>query len=201
MTDRQQARWEARQRWTLRPERPADPLSPRVLHRECVTRNSVTDFPYHLLVAGEVNREAWSAFVREDLLPLTKGKKATLARLLGVDPKTIDLWLQGRVRVSEASVRQVAERTQRRAGDLLVRVGVYTLDDLPAVTLTDEQIDEEQRRVLDTDLDDEQKALILAELDAMRTDDERLLEEQRTRDRQRRQQRIAEMIDRARERR
>src|SRR5688572_17512669 len=178
LSARQRARWEARQHWVLRAEKGGDPLSPRVLDRECVTRNVVIDFPYHLLVAGEVNREEWAKIVREELLPLTKGKKATLARLLGMDPKTIDLWLQGRVAVSHASVLHVADKTERRANEWLVRVGFYAPEEVPP-PITNEQIDEEQRAVLERrDLDDEQKALILAELDAMRTDNERLLEHQ-----------------------
>jgi len=200
MSARQQTRWEARQRLTLRPENSGDPLSPRVLRRECVTRNPVIDFPYHLFVAGEVNREEWAKIVRDELLPITRGKKATLARLLGMDPKTIDLWLQARVTVSHASVVQAAEKTNRNPNEWLGRVGFYAPDEAPA-PLTNEQIDEEQRTVLDLDIDDEQKALILEALDEMRTTDERLLDEQRARDKQRRQQRIAEMIERARERR
>jgi hypothetical protein len=156
------------------------------------------NFPYDSLVAtGVVDREAWADVVRELLAEHTKGKKATFARLVGFDPTTIGNWLRGDVAVSEASVRQVAERCGRNPMDLLIRVGFYRADQLP-VRLTEKQIDEEQQIVLDDPtIDDEQKAYILRELDAMRTSDERLLEDMRARDRERRRARITELIERA----
>ncbi len=170
-------------------------------------------FRYDQLVAGGVvDRKEWAKVVRElldlEAQPRTEGGKlrvhgaktrfAEKARLKTA--RTVDTWLAGDVDVKEASVRQVAEGYGLNSMELLIRVGFYTVEQLPA-RLTHDQIDDEQRAVLELDIDDEQKALILAELEAMRTDDERLLDEQRDRDRRRRQQRINEMIERARERR
>jgi hypothetical protein len=155
-------------------------------------------FPYHRVVAtGEVNRAEWARIVRGLLADLTKGKKATLGRLIEKDPKTIDNWLLGSVRVSEESIRDVADRTGNNAMEWLVQVGYYQLGELPYQP-TDEEIDDEQRQVLDSDLDDETKAAILQELDKMRAADERLLDEQRERDRQRRQRELAWRIEQAR---
>lgn len=171
-----------------------------------------TRFPYDQLVAsGLVDRGEWAGVVQE-LLDLeaapaveggkrrTHGAKTRFAAKVGIAVRTVDSWLHSEVDVKEASVRAVAAGYQLNAMDLLIRVGFYTVDELPRIS--NAQIDDEQRAVLDhDDLDDEQKALILQELDAMRSDDERLLDEQRDRDRRRRQQRIAEMIARASERR
>lgn len=161
---------------------------------------------------GIVDRTEWAKVVQEildleaapltaDSRPRVHGAKTRFAMKAGLKTaRTVDTWLHGDVDVKEASVKQVADGYGLNAMELLIRVGFYTVDQLPRIS--NAQIDEEQRAVLDReDLDDEQKAMILQELDGMRTDDERLLEEQRERDRRRRQQRIAELIERARERR
>lgn len=169
-----------------------------MLARERTPGNSVVGFPYDRLVAtGQVNRGEWANIVRELLTKFTKGKKATFARMLGMDPKTIDNWLDGSVKVSEESIRHVAERTGHSAMEWLIQVGYYVVEDLPHQP-TDEEIDEEMRLVLDSDLDDETKAQVLRELDAMRADDERLIVEQRERDKARRLRELAWRIDQAR---
>lgn len=170
-------------------------------------------FQYDQLVAsGVVNRDEWARVIREILeleaaplteggKPRTHGSKTRFAAKAGIAVRTVDSWLHSDVDVKEASVRAVADGYGINAMNLLIRVGFYKIEELPP-RLTDEQIDEEQRAVLDrSDLDDGQKAYILQELEAMRSTDERILEEQRARDRQRREQRIAEMIERASERR
>jgi hypothetical protein len=146
----------------------------------------VTRFPYHVGVADGVNREEWAAIVRELLAEHTKGKKAPFARLVKVDPSTVDNWLASRVQVSEDSVRQVAEAFGLSPIQLLIQVGRYSAAHIPA-GLAPEVVDEEQRRVIEDDsLSNEQKASILAQLEEMRDNDERLLAEQRERDKQRR---------------
>lgn len=159
----------------------------------------VTRFPYHVgMAGGEVNREEWAAVIRELLAIHTRGKKAPFARLVGVDVSTIDNWLAGSVRVSEASVRQVAEACSLPLIELKLRVGIYDETDLPPARRS-EIIDEEQRRVLELDdIDVETKAAILQQLDEMRTADEHLLEEQRDRDRLRRRRELDYLISQAR---
>ncbi|HZN76050.1 MAG TPA: hypothetical protein VFC00_30840 [Micromonosporaceae bacterium] len=164
------------------------------------------------MASGIVDRTEWAKVVQELLdleaapmieggRPRVHGAKTRFAQKAGLrTARTVDTWLRGDVDVKEASVKQVAEGYGLNAMQLLIRVGFYTTEELPP-RLTDEQVDEEQRAVLELDLDDETKALILQELESMRTDDERLLEEQRDRDRRRRQQRINELVERARERR
>lgn len=155
-------------------------------------------FPYHRLVAtGEVNREEWAKIVRGLLAEFTRGKKATLARMLQKDPKTIDNWLAGAVKVSEESIRNVAELTNRNAMEWLIQVGYYQLGEMPYQP-TEEEIDEEQRRVRDSDLPDDVKADILQQLEEMRAADERLIDEQRERDKQRRMRELAYRIEQAR---
>ncbi len=89
---------------------------------------------YHSGMSGVVDRAEWRAFLLELLEELGYRKKAPLARLLGVAEKTIDRWLdpEWEGAVSEASVRQVAEKTGRNALQLLIRFGYYDPNDLPA---------------------------------------------------------------------
>lgn len=173
-----------------------------MLTREYAPGNSVSHFPYHQLVAtGEMDRSEWAAIVQELLDELGPRMKAKFARTLETDPKTIDNWLAGRVKVTEESIRKVAERTGHNAMEWLIRVGYYRVDDLPYRPdgLTDEEItDEEQRVIANADLDDETKKAIIDELEEMRAHDERLLEEQRERDKQRRMREIAWRIEQAR---
>lgn len=159
--------------------------------------NSVTKFPYDRLVAtGEVNREEWANIVRAlwlDFTPDGKNpKKAPFARLLGVDITTLDNWLNCSVNVKEASVRQVADRTENNAMEWLIQVGYYTLDELPdRPQLPNAVVDEEMRAVLDDPtLTDAQKAMILEELDTWRAEDEQVIEVQRDRDKRRRLDRL-----------
>lgn len=166
--------------------------------RERLPGNPVTGFPYDRFVAtGEVNREEWAKIVQELLAEFTRGKKATLARMLGMDPKTIDNWLTCAVKVSEESIRTAASRTGHSAMEWLIRVGYYEVGEMPYQP-TSEEIDEEQRAVLESDLDDETKAEILQQLEEMRAADERLIIEQRERDKQRRMRELTYRIEQAR---
>jgi hypothetical protein len=173
-----------------------------------VTRES--RFQYDQLVAsGVVDRDAWARVVREILdqeaapavpggKPRTHGAKTRFATKVGIAVRTVDSWLRTEVDVKEASVKAVADAYELNAINLLIRVGFYTREEIPG-GLTNEQIDEEQRAVLEIDdLDDRVKVRILQALEEMRQDDERILDEQRTRDRRRRQERVAELIERAR---
>lgn len=167
-------------------------------------------FPYDQLVAGGVvDRGEWARVVRElldqEAAPAkeggklrTHGAKTRFAAKVGIAVRTCDSWLRSEVDVKEASVKAVAEAYGLNAINLLIRVGFYTREEIPP-GLTNEQIDEEQRAVLELDdVDDQQKAMILQALEEMRQDDERILDEQRARDRRRRHERVAELIDRAR---
>jgi hypothetical protein len=173
-----------------------------------VTRES--RFPYDQLVdSGMVDRGAWARVVRElldqEAAPATEGGKPRIhgaktrfAAKVGVAVRTVDSWLRSEVDVKEASVKAVAEAFGLNAINLLIRVGFYTREQMPA-GLSNEQIDEEQRVVLElSDIGDLQKAMILQALEEMRQVDERILDEQRTRDRRRRQERVTELIERAR---
>lgn len=167
-----------------------------MLTRERITGTPVIGFPYDRLVAtGEVDRAEWAKIVQGLLDEFTRGKKATFGRLVGADPKTIDHWLQGKVRVSEESIRNVADKTGRNAMEWLIQVGYYTVDDMPPLP-THEEMDAERRRIIEDDtLDDQQKAYILQEFDRMEEEDERMLAQLRERDRQRRIERLTVLIE------
>jgi transcriptional regulator with XRE-family HTH domain len=151
---------------------------------------------YDLRMTGrDVDRAEWAKIVRELLDQHTRGKKAPLARRLGISEKTIDRWLDGTVRVSEESVYKVAAEFDLNPVDLLMLLGLVTRDEIPVYPSA--VIDDEQRRVIDRDdLDAEQKAYILAELEKMRATDEELLAAQRERDRRTREERVDGLIER-----
>jgi transcriptional regulator with XRE-family HTH domain len=77
-----------------------------------------------------IDRQAWAQLIASLIASETRGRKATFARLAGVDPKTIAHWLAGTVEVSEASVRRVATAVGRNPLDLLVSVGYYHPNEL-----------------------------------------------------------------------
>jgi hypothetical protein len=77
-----------------------------------------------------IDRQAWAELIAALIKSETRGKKATFARLVGVDPKTIGHWLGGTVEVSEQSVRRVATALGRPPMDLLVAVGYYSEDEV-----------------------------------------------------------------------
>lgn len=156
----------------------------------------------HLVATGEFDRAAWADIIRELLEAEAQtagkkhGSKTRFAARVGVSVRTVDTWLRKDVDVKESNVRAVAEAYDRDLMELLIRVGFYAVDDLPYQP-TNEEIDEEQRQVLDSDLDDETKAEYLRLLDDMRTTDERLIAEQRERDKQRRMRELAWRIEQA----
>lgn len=157
----------------------------------------------HLVATGEVNREAWAEVVQELLAAEAEaqnrkhGSKTRFAAKASVSVRTVDTWLRRDVDVKESSVRAVAEAYGRDLMELLIRVGFYAIEQMPHRP-TDEEIDDEQRQVLESDLPDETKARILQELDEMRAGDERLIVEQRERDKQRRMRELAWRIEQAR---
>jgi hypothetical protein len=154
------------------------------------------------VATGEVNREAWAEVVRELINREAEernrkhGAKTRFAAAAKVSVRTVDTWLRCEVDVKESSVRNVSEAYGLDVMELMIRVGFYAPSEMPYQP-TDEEIDEEQRQVIESDLDDETKAEILRELDAMRAHDERLLEEQRERDKQRRMRELAWRIEQA----
>jgi hypothetical protein len=135
-----------------------------------------------------IDREAWATLIAELIAGETRGKKATFARLVGVDPKTIGHWLAGTVEVSEQSVRRVATALDRPAMDLLVAVGYYRADEVttPATKAgTDEEPDPEIDAIVAAPVSDRQKKRMLE-----------ILFQMRERDRQRRMEDIAFLLDR-----
>ncbi|SCL15120.1 hypothetical protein GA0074694_6222 [Micromonospora inyonensis] len=127
----------------------------------------------------------------------THGAKTRFAAKVGVSVRTVDTWLRRDVDVKEANVRAVAEAYGRDQMELLIRVGFYAVEQMP-YRPSDEEIDEEQRQVLESELDDEIKAEILQQLEEMRAADERLIVEQRERDKQRRMRELGYRIEQAR---
>ncbi len=113
---------------TNRPMRPPPLLPP--LPR--LPASSDTHVAYHVPMDSEhrIDRAEWAAVVREVLETETGGKKEPLARLLGINSKTLQRWLSEEVAVSEEYVRLVARTTGRDPMGLLTRVGYYREADL-----------------------------------------------------------------------
>jgi hypothetical protein len=180
-----------------------DLLERRTLRRGWHLRKETRSRYDRLVATGEVDRSAWaeviSDLLAEEAAPPNKkhGAKTRFAAKVGVSVRTVDTWLRQEVDVKESSVRGVADAYGRKQMDVLIQVGFYSADELP-YRPTDDEIDEEQRRVLDAGLDTKLTAQLLHELDQMRADDERLIGEQRERDRQRRLREVTLRIDQAR---
>lgn len=85
-----------------------------------------------------VDRIEWAKFVNELLDEIPRRNKAELSRRIGYRERTIDRWLQCLVAVDEASIRQVADRTGRNALELLIRIGLYRREELPAPAIPPE---------------------------------------------------------------
>lgn len=168
-----------------------------------------TRFQYDRFVAREaVDRAEWAKVVQELLdsearppaveggKPRTHGAKTKFAAKVGLKTtRTIDTWLVKQVKVSEASVKAVADAYGINPMDLMIRVGYYSASEMPSRPL-DDVIDDEIQAVLDDpELDDEQRMLIIEQFEAWRTEDRELHQRLAERDRQRRAERLAQLVD------
>lgn len=77
-----------------------------------------------------INRETWAAIIAQVLEVEAGGNKTHLARLLGVNRRTIDRWLTMAGDASEENVAEVARRLSLSVSELLVRVGYYSSREL-----------------------------------------------------------------------
>lgn len=128
---------------------------------------------YHDLVAtGEVDRVEWAKVIVELRAEHAKGKTVPFAKLVGVNPRTVTHWVDKTVSVTESSVRQVAEMFGLNAMDLLIRVGFYSNAERYSVPEKDEpEVDDELAMILDADVDDITKQLMIERLYALREQD------------------------------
>jgi hypothetical protein len=125
-----------------------------------------------MVESREVDREAWADVIAELMTSEARGKKEPLARLLGVNARTITHWLAKTTRVSEASIRQVAEKTGRSSIELLVRVGYYSPDEVAIVDRgTPDPDDEAMRLIVETDFPPRLKMRMIQRLEELRAKD------------------------------
>lgn len=124
------------------------------------------------LCVGErkINRDAWAHLIDSLIASETRGKKATFARLVGVDPRTVSRWLASEVDVSEESVREVARQLNRKPMELLVKVGYYQADELGAGSPPPApgEPDPVLKMILGADVSDELRQRMLERLAAVR---------------------------------
>lgn len=175
-----------------------DVLEQRVLRPKWQVRKETRSGYDHPVANGVLDRQEWAKVVRELLdvegAERKHGAKTRLAGKAGVTTRTVDTWLTAQVDVQEANVRRVATAYELNAMDLLIRVGLYSVDQLPRVSPA--QMNVERQRVLDNaDLDDEAKADILRKLDEWEAADEELIRQLRQKDQERRAQRITDLIE------
>lgn len=84
------------------------------------------------VAAPKIDRDAWASLVRELIDQESAGNQTHFGLAVGVDRKTVGRWLSGMHDVSEEKVRSVARALGIPPRDLLVRVGYYRADELPA---------------------------------------------------------------------
>jgi hypothetical protein len=92
------------------------------------------------VATGAVDKTRWAAVVQRLMDKHASGRKATFAKLVGVDPRTVSFWIDKEYTVREAMVRQVADRTGESAIELLVEVGVFAAKDVPAAGVAAEDL-------------------------------------------------------------
>lgn len=159
------------------------PLAPRLISRKPDVRPD-TCVRYDAPVAGAVDRAEWARFIEELLDETPRRNKAALARKIDFRERTIDRWLRAEVDVAEPSVRQVAEKTGRKAMDLLIRVGIYSRDEMPEPAIPPEdawivEVIQSSTKISQT----KKNALIAVELERAR------------REREEKRRRLGEQID------
>lgn len=91
---------------------------------------------YDLAMSGAINQAEWRAFLRELLAEMPGSplrRKEPLARKLGISVRQLTRWLDPEYdgTVTEASVRQVAERSGRNVAQLFTRLGYLEQPELP----------------------------------------------------------------------
>lgn len=138
------------------------------LHEPRVIRASGALLPgvhsrYHCAVAsGVVDRGAWAKVVQRLMDKHAHGRKATFAKLVGVDPRTVTDWLGEVYTVRDAMVRQVADRTGESALELLIEVGVLA----PVARVEDTLVSAEDvwivERIQASTLSPEKKKVLIA---------------------------------------
>lgn len=90
------------------------------------------------MATGAVDKRKWADAVRRLMDKHAGGKKATFAKLVGVDPRTVSFWLDEEYTVRDAMVRQVADRTGESALALLIEVGALAANTVPALGIDPE---------------------------------------------------------------
>jgi hypothetical protein len=134
---------------------------------------------YSVAVAVErsVDRGAWAGLVVELMNRETKGKKLPFAKRVGVNPRTVDRWIREEVSVTHESVRQVAERLDLSAMDLLVKVGYYRAGEMAPPRAADPYDDPVIQEIMADPhwTDDERSELVEKQLKQMEEDQRRRL--------------------------
>lgn len=136
---------------------------------------------YALVVApdGGIDREAWAHVVASLRQSEAKGKTATFARKIGVDPRTVDRWLRQQVAVKEENIRAVARALDISPVDLLVQVGYYQPGEIAPPDPVDPRKDPVVKMILADPrwTEDERIALVDREIARMKREQERRIED------------------------
>jgi len=133
-----------------------------------------THVPYDVPMADrEIDRARWAHLVAELLDAETNGNKTRFAKLVGVEYKTINRWLNKIGDVSEESVRKVAAGLGRNPMEMLVQIGYYHSSEVDPPQAAPDDNDAAIAMVRDDpDLPPHRKARIIERLVQMGRDDE-----------------------------
>jgi hypothetical protein len=145
-----------------------DPLEIRVIRERTEVVQEV-QCGYDQLVSGAVDRNEWAKVVSELLDTIPRRNKTTFAARVGINPRTVTYWLDQQTDVKESSVRAVAEAFGINAMQLLIRVGVYSIEQMVANPVA--EADDELSMVLAADVDDVTKQMMIERLYELREQD------------------------------
>ena len=134
-------------------------------------RNGDTAVPYAVGMAEGIDRAAWARTIRSLLSAETRGNQTRFAQMVGVTPKTVSRWLAGDVDVSENSVRQVARALGLSPVKMLVDLGYYQPDEMPAGVEPDASVDPEEQIIRDAGLPPSKQHELIEHLRQMRDRD------------------------------
>lgn len=129
-------------------------------------------YPLGVTAGGGIDREAWAQVVADLRRDEAKGKTAPFARLIGVDPRTVDRWLRQEVAVKEENIRAVARALDRSPVELLVQVGYYQANEIAPPAVPDPREDTIIQEIMaDPRLTETQRAeLVQIQLDRIEAD-------------------------------
>jgi len=105
-------------------------------------RGAVALYP-SVVARPVIDRKAWAELLAELVQRESGGNVTAFATAVGMDRRTVTRWRRAEVAVSEESVRAVARALGLNVADVLVRLGYYRQEDLPAEPIAERLVAED----------------------------------------------------------